>query len=93
MRPSVDASGHGEPKRRILQLPEEAIAQIKSSTAITSLSDVILQLVRNSLDAKARRIEITIDFLRGGCAVEDDGIGIPPSEFADSGGLGKLYRM
>lgn len=24
--------------------------------------------------------------------MEDDGLGIPPSEFGESGGLGKLYR-
>ncbi|KAF2101057.1 hypothetical protein NA57DRAFT_24272, partial [Rhizodiscina lignyota] len=73
-------------------LPDEVIAQIKSSTAITSLTDVILQLIRNSLDAGARKIEVGIDFLRGSCVVEDDGTGIPPSEFTGSGGLGRLYH-
>ncbi|KAJ8107367.1 hypothetical protein OPT61_g8920 [Boeremia exigua] len=75
----------------IWPLPDEVVAQIKSSTAIVSLSGVVLELLKNSLDAKASRINITVDFARGGCVVEDDGLGIPPAEFSDDGGLGKLY--
>lgn len=77
---------------QILPLPAEVVAQIKSSTAITSLSGVIIGLVENSLDARARKIEISVDFRRGQCSVEDDGSGIPPLEFSSNGGLGKPYR-
>ncbi|KAF2625333.1 hypothetical protein BU25DRAFT_460448 [Macroventuria anomochaeta] len=76
----------------IRPLPVEVVAQIKSSTAIVSLTGVILELLKNSLDAKASRIDVTVDFARGGCTVEDDGLGIPPAEFGEDGGLGKLYR-
>jgi DNA mismatch repair protein MLH3 len=79
--------------RRILPLPEEVIAQIKSSTAIVSLAGVVLELLKNSLDAKATKIEATVDLARGGCTVEDDGLGISPLEFREEGGLGKLYCM
>jgi DNA mismatch repair protein MLH3 len=77
----------------ILPLPNDVVAQIKSSTTITSLDCVVLELLSNSLDAKATKIEATVDFARGGCIVEDDGLGIPPVEFKDTGGLGKLYCM
>ena len=77
----------------ILPLPAEVAAQIKSSTTITSLNSVVIGLVKNSLDAEARRIEVSVDFRRGGCIVEDDGNGIPPIEFSEKGGLGKPYRM
>lgn len=79
-------------KARIRPLPAEVVAQIKSSTAITSLSGVVTGLVENSLDAGARRIEISVDFRRGQCTVEDDGSGIPPLDFSNNGGLGKPYR-
>jgi DNA mismatch repair protein MLH3 len=72
-------------------LPAEVVAQIKSSVAITSLSDVVLGLLGNSLDAGALRVEISVDFGRGGCTVEDDGAGIPPTEFREDGGLGRLH--
>ncbi|KAK1908432.1 hypothetical protein P3342_009281 [Pyrenophora teres f. teres] len=75
----------------ILPLPEDVVAQIKSSTAIVSLADVLLELLKNSLDAKATKIEATVDFARGGCTVEDNGLGISPLEFREDGGLGKLY--
>lgn len=77
----------------ILPLPEHVVAQIKSSTAIVSLTGVVLELLKNSLDAKATKVEAAIDFARGGCSVEDDGLGIPPLEFREEGGLGKLYCM
>jgi DNA mismatch repair protein MLH3 len=77
----------------IQPLPPEVIAQIKSSIAITSLNGVVCQLVKNSLDASCTKIDITVDYARGGCVVEDDGLGIQPSEFGEGGGLGKLYRQ
>ena len=79
--------------RSILPLPEDVVAQIKSSTAIVSLTGVVLELLKNSLDAKTTKIEATVDFARGGCTVEDNGLGISPLEFREEGGLGKLYCM
>jgi hypothetical protein len=37
------------------------------------LNGVILELVKNSLDANAHTVFITVDFKRGGCVVEDNG--------------------
>lgn len=76
----------------IQRLPQHVIAQIKSSTAIVSLSDVVLGLLKNSLDAGATKIHISVDFTRGSCTVDDNGTGIVPSDFAESGSLGKPYR-
>ena len=76
----------------ILPLPPEVAAQIKSSITITSLSIVVLGLLANSLDADSRRVDINVDLRRGAASVEDDGIGIPPKEFGENGGLGKSYR-
>ncbi|KAI1769114.1 hypothetical protein GGR53DRAFT_227109 [Hypoxylon sp. FL1150] len=75
----------------IQQLPENVIAQIKSSTTITSLNAAVCGLIKNSLDARATKITISIDYLRGNCSVEDNGLGIPPHEFRPDGGLGKLH--
>jgi DNA mismatch repair protein MLH3 len=77
----------------IQPLPADVVAQIKSSISITRLSDVVQELIKNSLDANAQTITINVDFQRGGCLVEDDGTGIPPSEFKEGGGLGKIHRM
>lgn len=77
---------------RIQPLPSDVVAKIKSSTSITHLSGVIVELVKNSLDANAQSVLVTVDFQRGSCVVEDDGEGIPPAEFEPSGGLGKPHR-
>ncbi|PWY86262.1 DNA mismatch repair protein [Aspergillus heteromorphus CBS 117.55] len=77
---------------RIHPLPPDVVAKIKSSTAITHLNGVIVELVKNALDAHARTLYVTVDFLRGGCVVEDDGDGIPPSEFELGGGLAKAHH-
>ena len=79
--------------RSILPLPDDVVAQITSSTAIVSLTGVVLELLKNSLDAKATRVDVAVDFARGGCVVEDNGLGILPLEFTEDGGLGKLYCM
>ncbi|KAK3486989.1 putative MLH3 protein [Neurospora crassa] len=75
----------------IQPLPGDVIAQIKSSTVITSLNGVVDGLLRNSLDASATKINISIDYSRGNCSVEDNGLGIPPACFREEGGLGKLH--
>jgi hypothetical protein len=78
---------------QILPLPVEVAAQLKSSTAIPSLNSVVVGLAENALDASARKIEVIVDFRRGSCSVEDDGCGILPIEFSETGGLGKPYCM
>ncbi|KAI4847258.1 hypothetical protein E4T44_04614 [Aureobasidium sp. EXF-8845] len=75
----------------ILPLPEDVVAQIKSSTTITNLNQVVLGLFENSLDAQATKIDIFVDYRRGGCTVEDNGTGILPLEFCENGGLGRMY--
>ncbi|KAI0205615.1 hypothetical protein F4808DRAFT_239423 [Astrocystis sublimbata] len=75
----------------IKPLPDDVIAQIKSSTVITSLNNVICGLLKNCLDAGATKATISVDYVRGSCSVEDDGLGILPAEFKPSGGLGKLH--
>ncbi|KAI9852856.1 MAG: DNA mismatch repair protein [Thelocarpon superellum] len=80
------------PEARILPLPAQAVAQITASTAIASLPSVVLDLVRNALDARATTIAVTVDFPRRGCIVEDDGDGIHPADFQPGGGLGKPHH-
>ncbi|GFF25343.1 hypothetical protein IFM58399_00997 [Aspergillus lentulus] len=77
---------------RIEPLPPEVVAKIKSSTSITDLNRVVVELVKNALDANAHTVSVTVDFHRGGCVVEDDGDGIPPAEFETDGGLGKAHH-
>ncbi|KAF5024339.1 hypothetical protein F66182_3616 [Fusarium sp. NRRL 66182] len=76
----------------IRPLPQDVVDKIKSSVNITSLSGVVCGLIANSLDAGASKIIISIDYTRGNCTVEDNGSGIPPQEFKDGGGLGKLHH-
>ncbi|KAF2740661.1 hypothetical protein EJ04DRAFT_162165 [Polyplosphaeria fusca] len=76
----------------IRPLPDDVAAQIKSSVAITSLVAVVLELIHNALDAHATQIDATVDFARGSCSVQDNGLGIAPLEFTEAGGLGKLHH-
>ncbi|KAH7179526.1 uncharacterized protein B0J16DRAFT_347129 [Fusarium flagelliforme] len=76
----------------IRQLPQDVVDKLKSSVNITSLNGVVCGLIANSLDAGASKVNISIDYSRGNCTVEDNGSGIPPEEFKDGGGLGKLHH-
>jgi DNA mismatch repair protein MLH3 len=77
----------------IQALPPDVATKIKSSTSITHLHGVVVDLVKNSLDAGARTLLVSVDFKRGSCIVEDDGEGIRPAEFEPTGGLGKAHRV
>lgn len=76
----------------IRRLPDDVAARIGSSASVTSLNAVVAGLLRNSLDAAAARVNVRLDYARGSCVVEDDGLGIEPREFGPDGGLGKPHR-
>ncbi|EGE80486.1 DNA mismatch repair protein [Blastomyces dermatitidis ATCC 18188] len=76
----------------IRPLPSGVVAKLKSSIAISNLNGVVLELLKNSLDARAQTVSINVNFQRGGCAVEDDGQGILPAEFMEGGNLAKLHH-
>ncbi|KAH8693168.1 hypothetical protein BGW36DRAFT_302929 [Talaromyces proteolyticus] len=76
----------------IRPLPPEVAARVRSSVQITNLNEVVLELVKNALDADARSIDVVVDFRRGGLVVEDDGHGILSAEFNDGSGLCKAHN-
>lgn len=76
----------------IAPLPAEVAARIKSSATITCLNQVVFGLVENAVDANATKVKVKVDFLRGGCSVEDNGDGVPTKEFSPDGGLAKMYH-
>ncbi|KAK7413636.1 DNA mismatch repair protein [Neonectria punicea] len=76
----------------IRQLPSDVVDKIKSSVAVTSLKAVVCGLLANALDAGASKVNISVDYSRGNCTVEDNGSGISPDEFSHTGGIGKLHH-
>lgn len=75
----------------IQYLHPESQAQIRSSVVISSLNDVVIGLLENSLDARATCADIRLDYVKGYCSVIDNGTGIPAPEFGPDGHLGSLH--
>ncbi|EXU97917.1 DNA mismatch repair protein [Metarhizium robertsii] len=76
----------------IRPLPKDVVDRIKSSSEITSLNQVVCGLLTNSLDACCTKVNISLDYVLGNCTVQDNGLGIEPSEFEQDGGLCKLHH-
>lgn len=77
----------------IRRLPDGVIDKIRSAANVTSLNQVVSELVKNALDAKASKIVIYVDYARGNVTVEDNGEGIEPSEFGPGASLLQPYSL
>jgi len=68
------------PSSKTLQLLSEPVrTRLRSTQILTSLPQVVSELVQNSLDASASHIDIGVDCQEWECWVKDDGHGIPRS--------------
>lgn len=76
---------------RISPLDTRSRVKLVSSVRISSLNEVVIELIKNALDARAKRIELSLNYVTGFCSVSDNGWGIPANEFFENGKLAQEY--
>ncbi|KAI0053776.1 hypothetical protein FA95DRAFT_1480918 [Auriscalpium vulgare] len=64
------------PTPSIEELPETTRTKLRSTQILTSLPQIVSELVQNSLDAGAAHIEVGVDCESWECWVKDDGVGM-----------------
>ena len=64
------------------KLPLETRSRLRSGQILTTLAQLISELIQNSLDANASHIEVGVDCEEWECWVRDDGSGISKSGLA-----------
>jgi DNA mismatch repair protein MLH3 len=77
-------------------LPPSVVGKIRSDTHIASFTQAVCEVVANSLDARARAVEVAIDPQQLSFAVDDDGCGIPSASMPSVGlrfTTSKLQRL
>ena len=65
-----------EHKTSLERLPEETRSKLRSTLILTSLPQIVSELMQNALDANASHIDIGIDYKEWMCWVRDNGEGI-----------------
>jgi DNA mismatch repair protein MLH3 len=69
----------------IESLDVETRTRLRSTQILTSLPQIISELLQNSLDAGARQVEAGIDCEQWSCYVRDDGVGISKDDLSALG--------
>lgn len=80
----------------LTRLPAPTQSKLRSTQILTSLSQIISELVQNALDAQACQIDIGVDCDEWSCWVRDDGIGMSKDDltaFQDAGRYGELHFL
>ena len=63
-------------------LPTATQSKLRSSQILTSLPQVVSELVQNSLDAGAEHVEVGVDCEEWSCWVKDDCIGMSKNDLS-----------
>lgn len=72
----MNAARPSQSNAPIKSLPSSTKSKLRSTQILTSLPQVVSELVQNSLDSGSRNIEVSIDPGDWECWVRDDGSGI-----------------
>jgi len=92
MQPAQSPIDENPGSKEIAKLGEHTQAKLRSTQILTTLPQIVSELIRNSLDAQASHIDVGINCDEWMCWVSDDGLGINKQDLESFGGENDSMR-
>jgi len=86
MQPAHSPIDKSSDNKEIAKLSEHTQARLRSTQILTTLPQIVSELIQNSLDAQASHIDVGLNCDEWMCWVSDDGLGISKQDLESFGG-------
>jgi DNA mismatch repair protein MLH3 len=92
----MESRAYSAERAQLAKLDEQTRARIRSTQILTTLPQIVSELLQNSIDAKANNISVGVNCAEWTCWVRDDGSGISKRDletFSEEDGIQRYCEL